>query len=213
MNKEIYVLGIGVSTFKLIDLANACGYIIKGLYHYNDERTGQIDHHFSILGSFDMLLSSDIKGMNFLLTMGDMRIRKVLSEKILAKGGIIPTLIHPLAEISQFASISSFGVIIDSFTVIQADCEINEGVYICSHSMVCHQTNIEPYVFVAPHALIGARLKIHEFAIIGQNATLISTKVKEIGCNSVVGAGAVVTKPVSNNVTVAGNPAKVLKKN
>ena len=76
--------------------------------------------------------------------------------------------------------------------------------------MICHQATIEPYVFVAPKSLIGARLRVKQFAFIGQNATIISTKVKEIGANSIVGAGAVVTKPVSDNQVVVGNPVKVL---
>ena len=141
--KEIYVLGIGGSSCKMIDLANACGYEVIGLYHYNNERTGQIDHGYRILGSFDDLFEQDIQDKNFLLTMGDMNIRKSLSDKIILKGGLVPTLVHPSAEISQFALVSPIGVIVDSQTVIQADCEIDEGVYICSHSMICHQTHLE----------------------------------------------------------------------
>lgn len=207
--KEIYVLGIGGSSFSRIDLANACGYKVAGLYHYNDERTGQIDHGFRILGSFEELFSHNISGRYFLLTMGDMNIRKALYERIVSNGGIVPTLIHPKAEVSQFSYVSPNGVIIDSQSIIQSDCHIEEGVFICSQSMVCHQTTIEPYVFIAPKALIGARLRIGKFAFIGQNATLISTKVKEVGDFSTIGAGAVVTKPVQNNTVVVGNPAIV----
>lgn len=209
--KEIYALGIGGSSFKMIDLANACGYEVIGLYHYNNERTGQFDHGYRILGSFDDLFEQDIKDKNFLLTMGDMNIRKSLSGKIISKGGLVPTLVHPSAEISQFALISPLGVIVDSQTVIQADCVIDEGVYICSHSMICHQTHLEAYVFVAPHALIGARLNIRDFVFVGQNATLISTKVKEIGSHTIVGAGAVVTKELPSHVVVVGNPARIIK--
>lgn len=210
--KEIFVLGIGGSSFARVDLANACGYSVAGLYHYNDERTGQIDHGYKILGSFNDLFSQDITGKYFLLTMGDMNIRKELFERITSKGGIVPTLIHPTAEVSLFASVSPNGVIIDSQTIIQSDCSIEDGVFICSQSMVCHQTTIEPYVFVAPKALIGARLRIKQFSFIGQNATIISTKAKEVGEYSIVGAGAVVTKGVVKGQTVVGNPARVLDK-
>ena len=44
--KNIYVLGIGHNTPVFVDLAEACGYTIAGLYHYNDDRTGQVDHDF-----------------------------------------------------------------------------------------------------------------------------------------------------------------------
>jgi len=208
--KEIYVLGIGGSSFARVDLAKACGYTVKGLYNYNNERTGQVDHGYTIHGSFDDLLSQDLSGKNFLLTMGDMNIRKDLYERITARGGLVPTLIHPTAEISQFASISSQGVLIDSQVIVQSDCNIEDGAFICAQAMVCHQTTIARYVFIAPKALVGARLKIHEFAFIGQNATLISTKVKEVGSHATIGAGAVVTKPVLANTVVIGNPARIL---
>lgn len=206
--KEIYVLGIGGSSFARIDLASACGYTVKGLYHYNDDRTGQIDHGYTVLGSFADLLSQDLHGKSFLLTMGNMNIRKELFEKITAKGGCVPSLIHPTAEISNFAIISPKGVLIDSQTIVQSDCIVEEGAFICAQSIVCHQTKIEPYVFIAPQSLIGARLIIHEFSFVGQSATIISTKVKEVGHHALIGAGAVVTKPVKSGVTVVGNPAK-----
>ena len=44
MNREIYVLGIGHNTPVYLDLVESCGYIIKDLYHYNDERVGELDH-------------------------------------------------------------------------------------------------------------------------------------------------------------------------
>lgn len=208
--KELFVLGIGGSSFQRIELAKACGYEIGGLYHYNDDRTGQVDHGYTILGSFDDMFAGDMKGKYFLLTMGDMNIRKELYNRIVSAGGVVPTLIHPTAEISEYATVSPNGVIIDSQTIVQSDCIIEEGVFICSQSMICHQTNIKPYVFIAPKALIGARLKLGQFAFIGQNATIISTKVKEIGEYSIVGAGAVVTKPVAPNTVVVGNPARPL---
>lgn len=206
--KGIFVLGVGGASFQRIELAKACGYEILGLYHYNNERTGQEDHGYTIIGSFDDMFAGNIKGKYFLLTMGDMNIRKELYERIVSVGGIVPTLIHPTAEISEFATISPNGVIVDSQTIVQSDCIIDEGVFICSQSIICHQTTIEPYVFVAPKALIGARLRVKRFAFIGQNATIISTKVKEIGAYSIIGAGAVITKPVSENTVVVGNPAR-----
>ena len=44
MNREIYVLGVGHNTSVYLELVETCGYTIKGLYHYNDERVGELDH-------------------------------------------------------------------------------------------------------------------------------------------------------------------------
>ena len=55
MNREIYVLGVGHNTSVYLELVETCGYTIKGLYHYNDERVGELDHGYPILGSFNDL--------------------------------------------------------------------------------------------------------------------------------------------------------------
>ena len=42
--KEIYALGVGHNTCVFIDLAEACGYTVLGLFHFNSYRTGDSDH-------------------------------------------------------------------------------------------------------------------------------------------------------------------------
>ena len=42
MDKTIYILGVGRNTIVTIDLAEACGFVVGGLYHYLDDRTGEL---------------------------------------------------------------------------------------------------------------------------------------------------------------------------
>ena len=56
MDNKIFILGVGHNTPVFINLAYDCGYDVVGLYHYNDERTGEIDHGVKIIGSFDRIL-------------------------------------------------------------------------------------------------------------------------------------------------------------
>lgn len=86
-NKEIYLLGVGHGTPIFIELAEACGYHVAGLYHYNDERTGQTDHGYKIFGSFNNLLCQDLHGKSFCLTMGDMDIKQSMSLQLIQRGG------------------------------------------------------------------------------------------------------------------------------
>lgn len=87
MKNEIYALGVGRGTPIFIELAEACGYVVKGLYHYNNTRTGEIDHGIPVLGSFEDLFNTDIKGNNFMLTMGDMMIKQEISDRLMKRGG------------------------------------------------------------------------------------------------------------------------------
>lgn len=212
MKKTLYALGIGFTTPVFIELALDSGYEIAGLYHYNDERTGEVDHGYIILGSFNDLFNQNLSGKSFLLTMGDMNIRKDLTEKIINRGGIVPTIIHPTALISRFANVSQSGVLIAPKCVVQADVTIGDGVVMRDQALICHTTNIGEFVFIGPQALVGALLDVGRLAFIGQKALLISKKAKNIGAQCTIGAGSVVTKSVEDSATVIGNPAKVLYK-
>ena len=56
--------------------------------------------------------------------------------------------------------------------------------------------------------IVGTLVK--QSASIGANSTVICGVV--IGKNSLIGAGSVVTKDISDNVLAYGNPARVVKK-
>ena len=212
MLKKIYALGVGHNTSVFIDLAEACGYAVKGLYHFNDERTGEIDHGFEILGSFEDLLSKPtLKGMNFLLTMGDNKIRSELSNQIISLGGVVPSLIHPTAVISRFAKISPVGVYLSPFTYVQADSSIGDNTVLLSHVNISHTTNIGRSCFIAGGATIGAYTTMEDFVFVGQGALSISAKAKHIGHHAFIGARSLLTRDIPANVVVAGSPARILR--
>lgn len=54
-----------------------------------------------------------------------------------------------------------------------------------------------------------SKITVHDGASIGANATILPGVT--IGRNSMIGAGAVVTKDVPENAVVVGNPAKIIK--
>ena len=210
--KKIYALGVGHNTPVFIDLALDCGYEVVGLYHYNSDRTGEKDHGYEILGSFEDLFSKEsLQGQNFLLTMGDSKIRAELSKRIMDKGGFVPTLIHPTSVISKFAKVSDVGVYISAFSFVQADSSVGENTVILSHVNISHTTHIGKGCFIAGGAIIGAYTNMEDNVFIGQGALSISGKVATIGQGAYVGARSLLTKNVPANTVVAGIPAKVIK--
>src|SRR5690554_3898001 len=126
MKEKIYILGVGRNTPVYIDLALSCNYEIGGLFHFNNEKDGQLVHGFKILGSFDDLFSQyKITNENFAMSMGDNDIRREISLKIRNKGGKTPNLINPTAYISRFVKMGT-GVIVHANASIQADVIIGD---------------------------------------------------------------------------------------
>ena len=209
MEKIIYALGVGHNTPVFIDLAESCGYKIGGLYHYQDNRTGEIDHGFEIIGSFnDLFNKKSLIGMSFLMTMGDNSIRESLTNRIKVLGGKVPTIIHPTAVISRFAKIDETGVYISAFTHVQADTTIEEGTILLSGVNISHTNHIGRYCFVAGGATIGAYTNVQDYVFVGQGALTISGKVNFIGTKAYIGARALVTHSLEEEIIVAGSPAK-----
>jgi len=114
---------------------------------------------------------------------------------------------------------------IGSYIEIQNDVIIGNNVTISSHSFICSLVEIEDDVFIGhgvmtindliPPSFKRTGTKAHwqktlikKGSIIGSNVTLFPVTV---GRNAIVGAGAVVTKDVPDNVTVVGNPANIIK--
>lgn len=104
---------------------------------------------------------------------------------------------------------------------IENDVTIGDRVTIKSGVQLWDGVTIEDDVFIGPNATFTndpfprskqypeafSRTLVRKGASIGANATLLPGIV--IGANAMVGAGAVVTKDVSPNMIVVGNPARV----
>lgn len=93
------------------------------------------------------------------------------------------------------------------------------GIVIGDNTMIAKDVSIisSDHNFFNPHIKIreqGMKLE-NESIVIGENVWIgekaIILKRVKIGNNSIIGAGAVVTKDIPNSVVVAGNPARIIK--
>jgi acetyltransferase-like isoleucine patch superfamily enzyme len=124
------------------------------------------------------------------------------------------------------------GTKIGTFVEIQKNASIGKNCKISSHTFICEGVHIEDNVFIGHNVTFindkhpratnedgsiqtdadwgVVETFIRKGASIGSSSTIMCGVT--VGENSIVGAGAVVTKDVSPNTIVAGVPAKVIKK-
>ena len=112
------------------------------------------------------------------------------------------------------------------FCEIQKDVTIGKGVKIQSHSFICELVSIGDNCFVGHGVMFINDLFAYGGPARGDKALWMSTKIGNnvsIGSNAtilpvnicddvVIGAGAVVTKHITEPGVYAGNPARFLKK-
>ena len=117
------------------------------------------------------------------------------------------TLIHPTAQVSKRARIGC-GTVILQFSFVSSQVSIGDHVIINQSVVIAHDSKIGSYVSMAPSLSIMGGVRVGEGVYIGTGARLYPGI--EIGSGALVGVGAVVLSSVSPEVTVFGNPARVL---
>ena len=107
------------------------------------------------------------------------------------------------------------GALISPFVTFTSNIRIGAHFHANLYSYVEHDCVIGDYVTFAPSVRCNGNVHIGDHAYVGAGAVIRQGKPGQplrIGAGAVVGMGAVVTRDVPAEVTVVGNPARLLER-
>ena len=208
--KKLVIIGAGGMGRSVYCIAKGCiGYgtefVVKG---FIDDDLSQLDNfegYPPMLGTIDdyVIEEDDV----FVCSIGDTKTKKIICEKLKARGAKFQTLIHKTAIVRQNAKIGD-GCIIADFASVGADCTIGENSLVQTFAIAAHDCKIGNYVRIDTHATCVGGVVIEDTATIHTSAVVSHNVV--VGEGATVAALSFVIKKVKPGTTVYGNPAKIL---
>jgi sugar O-acyltransferase (sialic acid O-acetyltransferase NeuD family) len=145
--------------------------------------------------------------------IGNPLIREKILKKAADAGFEFATLIHPRVEKSKTVAVKE-GTIICAGNILTTNIHIGKHVHINLDCTVGHDVIMGDYTTLAPGVHVSGWVHFGKRVYIGTGANVINgteTNPLTVGDDSVIGAGACVTKSVPPKETWAGVPAKRIK--
>lgn len=205
--KKLVIIGAGGHGKVVCDCALNVGY--TDIEFLDDNRVVSRVLGFPVAGSVNDAYSYDRDNTEFFVAIGNNRVRIDLINKLMDKGCMIATLIHPKTVISAFAKVG-VGTLVMPGAVINAQAQIGVGAIVNTGVCIDHDCVIGDGVHISPGAILSGTVKVGAGTWICSGA-VISNNIN-IGSGSQVAAGAVVVNNVEDFVLVAGVPATVKKR-
>lgn len=203
---EIVVIGYSGHAYVVIDAAEKAGLQVKA-YAEKEERA-QNPFKLEYLGfEGDENFEGWDKGYEFILGIGDNRIRERVVERIISKKEKLRSVLHSSANIGSHVEIGE-GTFVAAGAIINPLVKIGKAVIINTGAIVEHECQIGGCAHIASGAVLAGNVKVGDRSFIGAN-TVIKEGV-EIGNDVIIGAGTVVLNDVESESKVVGNPGRLI---
>lgn len=201
--------GFGREVKTILDSINAIQPTFNFVGYYDDGFTkGEIINNFPVLGGIDDI-NNLVEPFSIVIAIGDPQTKSKIYNAINTTQADFPNIIHPNVLISDDFVSLGIGNIIGAGCILTCNIVIKDFVILNLMCTVGHDTIISSFSSFMPSVNISGEVFIQEKVYVGTGAKIINQL--EIGENTIVGAGAVVSKSLPANCTAVGIPAKPIK--
>lgn len=206
--KNLIIIGAGGFGREVFNTAvESIGYgedfVVKGFLDDNIHALDNFEGYPPILDTVDAY-QPDVKDV-FTCAVGVVKTRRMLSERIMAKGGQFITLIHETAYIGKNTKVGE-GCIILAGARIHCDVTVGNHVIVQPYSILGHDVKVGDWTLINALADCGGMSKVGEMVTLHTTSFILPQSIIEDGAT--VGAGSVVLRKVKAGMTVMGVPAK-----
>ena len=161
-----------------------------------------------VAGKCNTLFYDCREGDQTFVAIGNANTRLTWLRKITSVGIAVATIVHPKAVISPSAILGE-GTVAVAGAIVNMDVSVGKGCILNTGSTVDHDCVLEDGVHICPGANLAGEVHIGSSSWIGIGSTVC--QCLKIGARVTVGAGAVVTKNIMDDMTVVGVPARPQK--
>jgi sugar O-acyltransferase (sialic acid O-acetyltransferase NeuD family) len=208
---RVLILGAGGHGRVVLDiLLQARRHEVLGFLDNNPDMHGRRVDGIPVRGGLHDLehLREELDVGGVIIAIGDNGARRGLARQIEQAGIELVSAVHPSATLAHNATIGR-NVVIAAGVVVCANCQIGDSVILNTGCIIDHQTMIGEGSHICPGVRLAGRVKVEPGVFVGIGATVVP--MVTLGCEAVVGAGAVVLEDVLPMATVAGVPARPIR--
>jgi len=203
---DLVLVGAGGHAKVVLELVRAAGRF--NVIGYVDGRGAGSTLGVPILGGDDCLPDLLRGGIRHaFVAIGDNRVRRTVTERVLDLGFTIPAVVSPVAVVSPSAAVGPGAAVMAGVTV-NAEAVVAEGAVVNTNASIDHDCVVGRFAHCGPGTHLAGNVVVEEGAFLGVGVCAIPRT--RIGAWSIVGAGAVVIDDIPAGVTAVGVPARII---
>lgn len=197
---KVVIIGYSGHSFVVCDIFKLLEFDILGYFELNEMDYNPFN--LTYLGSESTIKVNDERQV--FVAIGNNAIRERIAINLEYD---LVNAIHPNAVIAD-SVIVGLGVLVSANAVINSLSTIGNGAIINTGVIIEHECKVGAFAHIAPGAVLAGNVRVGDRSFIGANSVVKQGVV--IGNDVIVGAGSVILNDVPDNVTIVGNPGRII---